>query len=111
MLIDAGPTPFEWASDHIHMVGWGTVIALAVWLWRQSINFIVEFKESRKASKTAMEQINQLATTHFPQMQANLSGLDEKTQEANKILASIDKGITVLVDRGHSYSGPERRSL
>ncbi len=111
MLINTGPTPFQWVSDNIHMVGWGTIMALAIWVWRKSIEVTVGFKESQKASKTAVAQIDQLATEHFPEMRTNLTALNTKTEKANEILSSIDKGIAVIVDRGHQYSGPERRTL
>ncbi len=100
-LFQAAPTPFEWVNNHIHMVGWGTVMSFVGWLWWKSIKFATAFSESRKASTNAIEQINDMATNHFPHMEENLKQLNDKTTEGNKSLHDIATGIAVLVDRGH----------
>jgi hypothetical protein len=44
-------------------------------------------------------EVKTLATNHLCHIDANMTALDQKTEEANKILTSLDKNIALLVDR------------
>ena len=44
-------------------------------------------------------EVKTLATNHLSHIDANMASLDKKTEEANKILTSLDKNIALLVDR------------
>lgn len=83
--LTASPSPFEWASQHIHMLGWGTVV-LAAWK-------IATFFTAAKAQVTkTVTQIDSMATNHFPHMEASLTRQDT-------FLSNIDKNIQRLVDK------------
>lgn len=65
----ANPSPFEWVSQHIHMLGWGTVVVAA---WKIA-SFFAEAKQ--RVLKTE-HQIESMATNHFPHMEASLKTID-----------------------------------
>lgn len=88
LLADAvmtNPSPFEWASNHLHIIGWPVLVYLA---W-QAGNFFRDFKT--QVTKT-VAQIDQMAVNHFPHMEASLSKQDS-------FLASIDKNIGRMADK------------
>lgn len=88
------PTPFEWASQHIHIVAWPVIVGFvgkAAW----SISkFLTELKD--KATKT-VGQIDLLATNHFPHMEASLSNQDKVLGEIAKSSASTATSLATLV--------------
>jgi len=77
-------SPFEWASNHIHMVAWPT-ICLIFWkagnAWRKFLD---------TAHKT-ISQIDNMATNHFPHM-------EESLQKQDGFLQSMDKNIGRMAD-------------
>jgi hypothetical protein len=75
-------TPSEWASNHIHMVGWGSVVSFVAWLWWKTIRFATTFQEREKAGTKAMEQIDDLATNHFPHIVRKARGKDYSAQHS-----------------------------
>lgn len=78
-------TPWDWASNHIHLIGWPTLCVIA-WKVRGYIN-----NASNQFTK-AVGQIDTMATNHFPHMQESLAKQDN-------YLESIDKNISRLADR------------
>jgi hypothetical protein len=78
-------SPFEWASQHIHVIGWGTVVMAA---WK-----ISTFFSAAKAQVTkTVGQIDVLSTNHMPHMGASLARQD-------LLLTNIDKNIERLADK------------
>jgi len=85
VLAQVMPSPFEWASNHLHLIGWPAIVFLA---WKASTAFS---KISSHFTK-AVGQIDQLATNHFPHMEASLARQDI-------YLSNIDKNIERLADK------------
>jgi hypothetical protein len=83
-------------KDAIDMVSSvGTVIGF----FGAGVLYFISRKESKDKGLRAMEQIDTLATNHFPHMQSDLTAISQKTDETNKLLANVDKNIAILVDR------------
>jgi|SRR5271157_1716034 len=108
MFLQTPVSPFEWVNNYIHTLGWGVVISFIGWLWWKSIEFTKSTTQARAKGETAIQQINDLATNHFPHMQKDLGDLSKKTDttndhlaESQKSLSAIATGIAVLVDRGN----------
>ena len=82
-------------SDNIHTVGWGAIIGGISWAWRRSF----QIAQKEKAGEAAITQLNKLATNDVPHMQESLVNLNTKHDESVRLLTSIDKSISILVDR------------
>ena len=79
-------SPFEWASQHIHVIGWGTVVVAA---WK-----IASFFAEAKAQVTkTVTQIDTLSTNHFPHIQDGILELVELGKANNE---KLDKLTDVL---------------
>ena len=62
----SNPTPFEWASQHIHLIAWPTIVwfvGKAAW---QAAKF---FTQTKTQIEQTVGQINTMATNHFPHME------------------------------------------
>ena len=59
-------SPFQWASNYIHVIAWPT-ICYAIWKVATSVT-----KFADKVDKT-VGQIDTLASNHFPHMEASLT--------------------------------------
>lgn len=58
-------TPFQWASNYIHVVAWPTICVV---LWQASKK-ITKFADK---IETTTDQIDSMATNHFPHMEQYL---------------------------------------
>jgi hypothetical protein len=59
-------TPFQWASNYIHVVAWPT-ICYAIWrVSKAATKFVGKIDNT-------VEQIDKLSTNHFPHMEASLA--------------------------------------
>ena len=86
---------FKAISDNIHTVGWGTIISFVGFMWRKSI----QAAQKEKAGEAAVAQLNKMATNDLPHVQESLTNLNTKHDESVRLLANIDKSISILVDR------------
>lgn len=68
------PTPFEWASQHIHLVAWPTIVAIVGKVAWSASKWLTETKT--QVDKT-ISQINTMATNHFPHMEKSLINMDK----------------------------------
>jgi hypothetical protein len=82
LLQTTNSSPFEWASQHLQVIGWP---ALCIFAWRVATYFE---RLSAQASKT-IGQIDTLATNHFPHMEASLQNQDTLLHSMDKSLATI----------------------
>ena len=82
-------------SDNIHTVGWGTIISFVGFMWRKSI----QAAQKEKTAEAAVAQLNKMATNDLPHVQESLTNLNTKHDESVRLLANIDKSISILVDR------------
>jgi len=78
-------TPWEWSLQHLHLMGWPTVVFLA---WRAGSYF----KKLQGDVVKTIDQIDTMATNHAPHMQMYL-------EEAKISLNSIDKNIGLLIQK------------
>jgi hypothetical protein len=82
LALASNPSPFDWASNHIHMVAWPTICYIA-WkagkVWKQFLD---------TATKT-VGQIDSMATNHFPHMEASLATQDKLMAEMTGSLKEI----------------------
>lgn len=68
------PSPFEWASQHIHLVTWPVIVwlvARATWMAGKF------FQQAKHQVETTVTQINTMATNHFPHMERSLINMDK----------------------------------
>ena len=86
---------FKAISDNIHTVGWGTIISFVGFMWRKSI----QAAQKEKTAEAAVAQLNKMATNDLPHVQESLTNLNTKHDESVRLLANIDKSISILVDR------------
>lgn len=93
--------PFQFASDHVHIVGWGTIISFFIWLWRKATHITVVFSDGKRRFEVVENNINVISTNHLDHIERDMSSVAKEQTKSNEILESIDKGIAVLVDRGH----------
>lgn len=84
-LLAEAITPFDWTSSHLQFLGWPAIVYFA---WQVRGYFE---KIQAKISSTVI-QIDQMATNHFPHMEASLAKQDT-------LLVSIDKNIERMADK------------
>jgi hypothetical protein len=78
----SNPSPFEWVSQHLQLIGWPTLVYLA---WKVSKYFD---RASHQIVKT-ITQIDTMATNHFPHMEESLSKQDTLMESMDKSLKTI----------------------
>ena len=66
----------------------GTVVGFIT----AGILWYVTRRESKQKAEIAIEQINMLATNHFPHMQTDLAAISQKTDKTNEILRALQLG-------------------
>jgi hypothetical protein len=76
-----------------------------------ALRWYITREQRQAAGRKAIQQIDVLATNHFPHMEKELQDQSEKMDqhaailnEQTKILASVDRNIGLLVDRGNRGS-------
>lgn len=72
--VASNPTPFEWASQHLHLIAWPTIVFLigkTAWVTAKF------FTETKAKVDTTIGQINTMATNHFPHMEKALLNMDK----------------------------------
>ena len=80
----ANNSPFEWAAQHIQIIGWPT---LCIFAWQVARYFE---RITNQASKT-IGQIDTMATNHFPHMQESL-------QNQDVLLHSVDASLITIAE-------------
>lgn len=73
-VIANNPTPFEWASQHIHLVAWPTIVGIVAKVAWSASKWI---SETKAQINTTVGQINTMATNHFPHMERSLLNMDK----------------------------------
>jgi hypothetical protein len=99
-------TPFEWASQHIHLIGWPVLVTLA-WKARGAVeNFLHQSKTiaaqtetNLKISQGLQTELQTIGSNHLSHIEKDISELNQKYDRSTELLQSIDKGIGILVDR------------
>jgi hypothetical protein len=79
------PSPWEWASEHLHLLGWPTLCYFA---WKVSSFFTVA---KTQVTKT-VTQIDLMTTNHFPHMETSLAKQD-------LLLESMDRNLQRMADK------------
>jgi len=91
---------FLWLSDHIHILGWSTVIGFVTWLWKKSVQISIAFQDGRKRFETVEQNVNVATTNHLAHIESDMAEINGKHDKTTEVLQSIDRNIAVLVDRG-----------
>lgn len=73
-VVASNPTPFEWASQHLHLIAWPTIVFLVGKTTWYAAKF---FTETKQKVDTTIGQINTMATNHFPHMEKALLNMDK----------------------------------
>ncbi len=109
-------TILEWLADHFHIIGW-TGLGLFAWRGRGYIDKFMAtiaasdarlletqtgVKEAVSVVKEVKAGVDTIQTNHLGHMEDDMSALAEKQDASNLILTSIDKNISILVDRGRT---------
>jgi hypothetical protein len=111
-------SPFEWASQHLQIVGWPALLVIAWRLrgyiekifqkWDQVDSKTTESLEHLIEVKTAIGEtaatLATISSNHLAHIESGIVELNSRHDKHLETLASIDKGISVLVDRsGRSF--------
>ena len=97
-----------WIADHLAIVGWPTLLVLA-WKTRGSFD---EFKASCKMAGDKIEStettalgikadVDTMTTNHMAHMQKSMEDMTAKQDKTNEVLTSIDKGLTLELQRAN----------
>lgn len=87
----SNPSPFEWASTHLHLVGWPTLCYVA---WKVGTTFT----ELKNGILKTVTQIDHMATNHFPHMQESLAKQDGILEGVGTGITSMDASLKTLVE-------------
>ena len=90
----------EWISQHIHLLGWSTISAVAGRLFWLTFKGGTLFIDAKGRVLTAEAHLTKMATNCMPTIQANTEATNSKLDKQTEVLESIDKNIAILVDRG-----------
>jgi hypothetical protein len=93
------PGIFEWVSNHLHVVGWGTIATFfgrLIYLTYKHGGIFLNFRERALAVETS---VNKMAGNCMPSVQRATEATSEKLDKHTELLESIDKSLAVLVDR------------
>lgn len=99
-------SPFEWASQHLPLVGWPALIAIA-WRLRGYTEKVfhkwdlvdTNLREVKTAVGETAAAIAIISGNHLAHIETGIVELNNRQDRSLEILNSIDKGISVLVDR------------
>ena len=90
----SNPTPFEFVSQHLHLIGWPALCLIALkasWAVAKFVN------EAKAQVQKTVTQIDLLATNHFPHMEASLTKQDGILEKMGDGVTSIDSSLKTLV--------------
>jgi hypothetical protein len=107
-------SPLEWASQHLQIVGWPALLVIA-WKLRGYIERVV-FRKWEEVDHKTTESLNHLievktaigqtaaslaiiSGNHLSHIETGIVELNNRNDRTLEVLASIDKGISILVDR------------
>lgn len=100
---------FEWISNHIHIAGWAGLGVLA-WKGRGYIDRFLagvqlsdtRLQETKAIAQDVKDAVGLIQTNHLVHVEKEIGTLAGAQYKANELLASIDKNISILVDRGRA---------
>jgi hypothetical protein len=70
----SNPTPFEWASQHLHLIAWPTLVFFAA---KASWTIGKFFQQTKFQVEKTINQIDTMSTNHFPHMEKALLNMDK----------------------------------
>lgn len=105
MVADSS-TLITWLADHANLVGWPVVCSF-VWKFKggfdKYLNAIEEVKtqtaETNKATAEVKQTVDTIQNNHLAHLASDIKDVASQYDKHTELLASIDKGISVLVDR------------
>lgn len=84
---------FAWLSDHIQLIGWPTLIAIA---WKTSAKVtkaVARFRNAEEELSNTQDTVNTVATNHLPHLQLELEKLNQAVPEGFGRLADGISGM------------------
>lgn len=92
-------TPFEWGSNHLHLVGWPMFIGL-VWKTRGAIEkFVNKWETIDTRTQATVTTLGEVKAATEAITGNHLKHMEEDMTRQTTLLESIDKNIAILVDR------------
>lgn len=84
---------FKFFSDHIHILGWLTLISfVAKMSWRVSA-FLEKISQSFDKTTKMQNTVEKVATNHLPHLQQSMDRMNETLAETRNDLVSELKGV------------------
>lgn len=106
-------SPLEWASQHLQLIGWPALLVIA---WRvrgyfetvskrwekvedKTTDSLLRLSEVKHAVDRNEASLNTISGNHLAHIETGIVELNNRQDRSLEVLNSIDKGISVLVDR------------
>lgn len=94
-------------SSHIHVIARSAILSFLAWLWRKSVAATSVFHDVVSRFETVERNINTVATNDVEHLQSPIEALNAKQdhvigvlEESAKALATINRNLAILIDRG-----------
>ncbi len=86
-MLQSNATPFEWVSEHLHIVGWPI---LCIFAWRVSAAF-TEIKAKIAAEHKKFDDLHSQCTNHMPtSLREILAELKAQREDWQRWFESLD---------------------
>ena len=99
----------DYADELVRTFGVPALLGGLIWAIRTAVKGIAQFKEIDNNTKLAVSTtvavkaaVETMQTNHVAHLQSGIDLLGKQGETQVTTLASIDKGISVLVDRGRA---------
>jgi archaellum component FlaC len=105
-------TPLSWIVDHFNLIGWPALIGVT-WKFKGAFDkYLSSVEEVKTKTSTAVQvaeniksKLDVVQNNHLAHLADDIQGLSKQYERHTELLSSIDKGISVLVDRSSSKRG------
>jgi hypothetical protein len=110
MIVDDPVSPLTWLLDHANLVGWPSLLAITWKLKGAFDKYSSVIHQAKNNSDAAVKVAEEIKTNlsvvqnnHLAHLQADIQEMGKTYEKAYEkqieLLQSIDRGISVLVDR------------
>lgn len=98
---------WEWAAQHIQVIGWPALLTIA-WRLRGAVDKVMtkwasmdtRSTETLAVTEALKADLQVIGSNHLSHIEKDMAELNKKYDQSLETLSSIDRGIAVLVDRG-----------
>lgn len=103
-------SPLEWAAKWIANIGWPillTFFGVSLWKIRGRMDrFLAAVKlsderltETQETAAKVLKEVQLITTNHMAHLETKTDAMALEQKESNRLLASMDKTLTLLLDR------------